>query len=63
MQLDYVLKKLNFDLLHLELGGGGGQEGGFGVGGGLQAKTLATTLPHLLIPFNLKCNVTMFQKS
>ena len=24
MQLDYVLKKLNFDLLHLELGGGGG---------------------------------------
>ena len=58
MQLDHVLKKLNFDLLTVSgrvcvcvcVWGGGGSAG----------KMLATMLLHFVIPFNLICNMIMF---
>ena len=61
MQHDHVLKKLNFDLLTRSgasvcvcVGGGGGG------GGGSADKIFATMLLHFVIPFNLKCYMTMF---
>ena len=56
MQHDNVLKKLNFDLLTRS-----GANVCVCVGGGGSAdKTFATMLLHFVIPFNLKCNMTMF---
>ena len=51
MQYDHVLKKLNFNLLTPRSEGGGS-------GGIIFATMLHVAEP--VIPFNLKCNNTMF---
>ena len=53
MQHDYVLKKLNFDLLTRS-------GASVCVCGGSADKIFATMLLHFVIPFNLICNMTMF---
>ena len=51
----FCLKKLNFNLLTLRVGGGGGERGSVGI-----FFFFCYHVAAPVIPFNLICNMTMF---